>query len=361
MNVSRVLRVYLAHPIEPYLSVPARMWNPIARAQMHLQRDPALAPRLGARATHFRLTPDPEEADFHLLPFLWRWYLDTGQVELAARGVDTAHRMGKEIVLFNGGDFPARLPFSGVMLFQAGGYRSRRFENGNRVYAHPAFIDDFLHLYNDGHLDIRTKGPRPVVGFCGLAGGRPHQLIYRTLKLHVLRAAHRLGLYEWEPPPFEPTRFRRRVLRYLEEDPRVETRFVIRYVYRAGYKNEKGDPFHPTRLEYVDNLRSTDYTVAVRGRGNFSVRFYETLAMGRIPIFVDTDCILPFDDFIPYREYMVWVDAGEIARIGDRVVAFHERLSAEEFGETQRRCRRLWEEWLSPEAFWRQFWRHFVL
>ena len=87
------------------------------------------------------------------------------------------------------------------------------------------------------------------------------------------------------------------------------------------------------------------------GGGNFSLRFYEALSCGRIPVFVDTDCVLPFHDTIDWRRYGVWCDQSELPDIADKVADFHARLDARAFATLQRSCRTLWEERLSALGF----------
>jgi hypothetical protein len=99
--------------------------------------------------------------------------------------------------------------------------------------------------------------------------------------------------------------------------------------------------------------------LCVRGVGNWSFRLYETLSLGRIPVFVDTHGVLPYDFLLEWRDYMVWIDRDEIGRIGERVAEFNERLSDADFVELQHACRRLWEEYLSPLGYFRNFHLHF--
>ena len=103
----------------------------------------------------------------------------------------------------------------------------------------------------------------------------------------------------------------------------------------------------------------SDYVLCIRGAGNFSYRLYETLSCGRIPVFVDTDCVLPYERWIDWPSLGVWLPEKDLPRIAERVAAFHELLSPTEFRERQRACRRLWEEWLSPVGFFANFYRHF--
>jgi hypothetical protein len=144
----------------------------------------------------------------------------------------------------------------------------------------------------------------------------------------------------------------------VDRDRRLESNFLLRSTFWAGAIGDYSSLLE-ARLEYVRNIQESDYTLCVRGGGNFSYRLYETLSMGRIPLFVDTDCVLPLDFDIDWREYCLWVDEADIDRIGDRVLEFHESLDDAEFAERQRACRRLWETHISPQGFFASFHRHF--
>jgi hypothetical protein len=159
-----------------------------------------------------------------------------------------------------------------------------------------------------------------------------------------------LGLRSTEPAPFETTAFRNNILNIIRAGQLVETNFVIREKYRAGI--ERAHPQHPSRLEFVQNIIDSDYTVCMRGGGNFSVRFYETLCMGRIPVFIDTDCLLPFDDVLNYRDYCVWVKDDEIPFVTEKIADFHGSLSPSRFIELQQECRMLWQKYFELNSFY---------
>jgi len=127
---------------------------------------------------------------------------------------------------------------------------------------------------------------------------------------------------------------------------------------RARYRAKKKDPFHRTRLEYVNNLLASDYVVCMRGAGNFSVRFYEALSLGKIPVFIDSDCILPYDFAVHYRDYCVWVPYEERHGAARIVAQFHARLSPAEFTARQEQCRALWVNRLSRDGFYSHFREH---
>jgi hypothetical protein len=152
-------------------------------------------------------------------------------------------------------------------------------------------------------------------------------------------------------------------MRLLQRSRHVDTNFVVRpYRVMTSIAHPMApEVVSPTRHEFLQNLWESDYVLCARGNGNYSHRLYEALACGRIPLFIDTDCVLPFDFAIDWKRFCVWVDQGDdphLRSVADRVAEFHASISGEEFEELQVACRRLWEEWLSPEAFFANFHRH---
>jgi hypothetical protein len=113
-----------------------------------------------------------------------------------------------------------------------------------------------------------------------------------------------------------------------------------------------------SQLEFLENMLNSDYVLCSRGFGNFSYRFYESLASGRIPVLIDTDCVLPFDSIIDWDSYCIRVPEGDVDQIASRIAEFHAGISPADFGDRQLSCRKLWEEWLSPEGFFANFHRH---
>jgi hypothetical protein len=276
------------------------------------------------------------EADVAVFPRDWSSIVDEAGAERARAFVTAAE--GTPVAIFNWSDFDDPLPVD-AHVFRTSLRRSRR---GAREFAHPAWSEDFVERYLGGELPLRAKGPRPVVGFCGLVprGWRRLASIVQSRRLE------------------SATRLRSSTLRTLERAPGVETNFVVRDRFLGGALADAGS-LQRVRREYVQNMVDSDYVVCVRGAGNFSYRLYETLSCGRIPVFVDTDCVLPYEREIDWREHCVWVDEHDVAQVGERVLEFHERLSDAEFADRQRACRRLWEDFIRPEGYFAQFHRHF--
>jgi hypothetical protein len=281
----------------------------------------------------FELAP-LESADVVVFPREWSPSLAEDVARVAAEARDA----GKPTVVFAGGDDYAPVP-DATLALETSLYRSQRQPN---EFALPAWSEDFVTAHLGGELPLRKRGPRPVVGFCGLAPRRRGFL--GRLRTHAAHAG-----------------IRGRALQLLQAHGGVETNFVVRAQFLGGaVAGGSVDAAAMTRVrrEYVQNMVDSDYVLCARGAGNFSYRLYETLSCGRIPVFVDTDCVLPLEFTADWRSHCVWIDAGELDSIGDRVAEFHEALGDDDFVELQRECRRFWKEYVAPEGFFAHFHEH---
>lgn len=212
-------------------------------------------------------------------------------------------------------------------------------------------MKDYLQVYCDGELQKRTKSHIPTIGFYGQASASPILTFYRTTRNQARKFKFRVGMLKWQPPHFETTSFRRRILKQFEGHSRVETNFLLREQYHAGNDQEKTD-FSPQKVAFVQNILDSDYTVCMRGGGNFSIRFYETLSLGRIPIFINTNCLLPFEDKIPYKQMFPWIELKDLPKAAEIVADFHQQLSNTDFVELQRTCRKLWADHFTADGFY---------
>ena len=273
-----------------------------------------------------------EEADVAVLPAGWEHY--AREPERRATAVAYAKRVraaGRPFVAFFVGDSTEPLPLPGAHVFRTSLLRSRR---GEREHVLPAFSADA------GPLEPRPWRPKPVVGFCGHV---PDLAWPRRAARALLR----------RPP--HPAQIRTGACRWLLRSSDVEANFVVRGRYWAGAVGADGlldyAAMQRAWAEYIANLASSDYVLAVRGGGNFSVRLYEALSCGRIPVFVDTDSLLPLEDEIDWSALCVRVDESELPELGARVAARHEELGPEGFAERQRECRRIYERHLTSERY----------
>jgi Exostosin family len=152
------------------------------------------------------------------------------------------------------------------------------------------------------------RGGRPIVGFCGFANSSPE---------------------------------REALIRAFRHDRRFDTRFILRDSFWGGA------PYDPSLIrEFEETLRGSHFQVCCRGAGNFSMRFYQTLAAGRIPVLIDSDVALPFPDDIRWAEIVINEPTAESAV--ETASAWFCRRNLEAL---QRACASVSARWFTPSAF----------
>ena len=191
------------------------------------------------------------------------------------------------------------------------------------------------------HWKPRKKSEKPTISFCGYVASFPKRHIYRLLGRLDKVAGHDV---------------RYRTLRLLETSPLVNTKFVRRNAYWGGALKFRNDPLkvETIREQYWNNLLESDYVVCVRGAGNFSYRFYEALSAGRIPLLIDTDCVLPLEGEIDWKQHCLIVPESELRRVATRILDHFHSLSSEAFEALQVANRELMFSNLLPVPFIRK-------
>lgn len=102
------------------------------------------------------------------------------------------------------------------------------------------------------------------------------------------------------------------------------------------------------RINYFKNLSNNLYGLCVRGGGNFSFRMGEILMMGRIPILINTECILPFRNLIPYEKNFILINYKELDNAEKIIKNYHESHTENQLIEIQKQNRKIWEEYFLP-------------
>lgn len=273
---------------------------------------------------------------------------------LANQFVERARRHNKPVVILYWNDDSASLPFDHAIVLRTS-IESARHRRENE-YCMPSWYEDPVEEYFGGRLVLRPKQHRASIGFCGLA--HPVTVSVRSKVKATVRK-----LLRNNPPPIHGHQLRWRIIKRLQETPGLDTSFKLRDGFYAGAADSNGQwdlqLKGQVRKEYVENMIGTDYNLCARGNGNYSHRFYETFCCGRIPLYVYTDNVLPLDFVVRWQDYCVWVDVRDIENIGTRLLQFHNAISEGDFKTLQRDCRAQWVRWLSPEGFFREFYRIF--
>ncbi|WP_348799495.1 exostosin domain-containing protein [Flavobacterium adhaerens] len=286
------------------------------------------------------------EAEVVLLPFSINYYFDNKKEKLLK--IINAQCLQYRIKVYGyiAGDFGQAYPeFSNIIYFRMGGFK-KQLSDKNKGFP-VSLSDHFQRLYQIENPIPKEKSQLPIVGFCGHATLGQAKRAKETVKF-VIENAKRFFKNpfrnDWEPL-FASAYERAKLLSSLEKSSLIATNFIYRKNYRAGAQTEVER--EKTTLEYYDNIANSDYVVCVRGAGNFSVRLYETLMMGKIPVFVDTDCLLPFEDEIDWKKHLVWIEWKNRKQIAQKIIDFHNSISNQEFIDLQISNRKLWKETLS--------------
>jgi len=274
-------------------------------------------------------------------------------LELANRFVERAAAVGLRTIVILSSDSTAPVQLPNVIVFRTS---LSRTTHASHEFALPAWHEDLVANYLGGRLTPKERPDVPSVGFCGLTAAtgpplkRRFKMLLRRLGRPIgYRIDHNDGIY-----------LRRAAMKVLSRCPAVRTQFILRSEYFGGGKNNT-ETMARVRREYVENLIGTDYALCTRGYGNFSFRFFEAMSVGRIPVLIDTECVLPYDFMHDYRDYCVIVPESRLREVGQAVSEFHARLSPDGYLDLQRRIREFWVRWLSPEGVFRHLslhWRH---
>ena len=297
----------------------------------------------------FQYELDVNQADVILIPFSVNFYFRSNKQSFLNDINLICQSRNIKAYAYVGGDFGIEFPeFSNIIYFRQGGFKSK-LSTQNKGF--PVALSDHFHRLFELENPLPNKKKNlPIVGFCGHATNSNIKRFKEIVKC-ILENGKRLvknPLNKVYEPLFASAYERALLLNSFEKSDKLITNFIYRKNYRAGALTEKERT--ETTLEYYDNIASSDYVLCVRGAGNFSVRLYETLMMGKIPIFVNTDCLLPFEHQIDWRKHVVWIDWSERKNIAELVADFHSSLSADEFVHLQINNRKLWKETLSVEG-----------
>lgn len=241
-------------------------------------------------------TTTPEEADVLVYPKKF----DTSILKY----IELAKQYNKKIYSFYNDDNDASTTIEDpLVLFRTSFYNSKR---KNNEYAMPVWSQDLFI----SDKPTRQKTTKPTVGFCGYIS-------------HPIR---------------------KQSLDILNNNPYINKNFISRDAFWGGSPHNT-----VIREEYVNNIVNSDFVLCTRGAGNFSYRLYETLSCGRIPLFVDTDCVLPCEDIIDWSQICLVIN--DLSNLNYTIREFWNKISEKEYIQMQIKVRETYQKYISPDGF----------
>jgi hypothetical protein len=239
---------------------------------------------------------DEKTCDFFALPFKFKDPKEERFVEI----LNKSRFYNKKLICLNNDDFGGCYDIpDDVILFRTSFYASEKKKN---EYAFPVFIPD-ISKHSKGFSD------RASIGFCG-DSNRP----IRKEALDVLKSSG-----------------------FMVQHDEVFSFFQNPYANKIE-----------GRRQFFNNLQNNIFILCPRGCGNFSYRFYETMCFGRIPVFINTDSVLPFENLIDYKNEIVFVEESDLNNLP---VVIEEYCRKHDLQERQKRCREIWIKYFSPKGF----------
>ena len=336
------------------LYYPEELYDPKYRGQLFPLLKPFLknkeysdAERIKLYATSssdFILVKDAAQADVIVIPMSWNYYVINKKREQLIEFLQRHSKLGKKFFIYNSGDIGLKMPhFENVLIFRLTVNKLPKPEN---VIIIPPFIQDPLRTqFKSLEISSNPYMITPLIGFCGFAKSSKLDAFKELTKIFSQNILSMFSLRNEEPQQLlSSSYFRGELLRRLTRAKNIRTNFIVRKNYRAGIKTDNNS--HPTVVDFFNNLKESDYTLCARGSGNFSIRFYETLALGRIPVYVNTKGALPLENAINWKNHVVWVEKENVHQMAKILCNFHGQLDSESFLDLQNRNRKLWEEQL---------------
>jgi hypothetical protein len=288
---------------------------------------------------YFSLVNSPLEADWVMIPIFITGLTSDSDKKFIHQTHDLAKEHGKPFGVFSNSDLISNPGVDQVFIFSPGAYRSF-----NNLIDLPAILPfDPVQKWFDNTWVPVLKFDTPSLGFCGQATVNPLKTVKDWMKIESLRAKKKFGNAPYlHIPRFLPALERGLLLRYLESVKGLKTDFILRTKYKGGALTLKKT--EEVERDFFNNIRNNLFTVCLRGFGNYSVRFFQTLAMGRIPILIDTDSSIPFQKYIGDEEFFVRVPYIDRKKTEQYVKEFMNKRSDQDLIRLQERCREIWQE-----------------
>ncbi len=302
----------------------------------------------GIRKRDLSLSLNPKNADLLILPLTWNYYFDFKKSDEAKEILKYYKKFNKPIITWVSGDYTHKITNGNFIILQHNLYESRR---KNNEYAYPVIIrDPFIYLKFYG-VNIAPSFKKASISFCGTANWTLIDRFESILKDLFFRIKNRaFKEYLDLSFPVSGMNLRGKLLKLLDQNKNLDTHIIIRKRRDGSLINKEKYIF-----EYWNNILLAPFTICIRGNGNFSVRFYETLASGRIPILIDTDCVLPLKNEINWDKHCIIIKDKEPNKIVKSIILKINAINDNDIVNMQMANRKLWIEKLSFSGFFYSF------
>jgi hypothetical protein len=262
--------------------------------------------------------------------------------------VTEAEKYHKPLIIDATSDSDVYLDFPTANILRCGLYKSlkKTFET------ECPFWSNYRTKQGLDSLKILPKGKKPVVGFCGTTTsiGKLSNLSKDLLPTFITKSVLAQGKLARKTDirirEGMSLQLREKAIKILSLDKRIDNYFDISDPRQSYYFNNESNRLMLEKL-FIENMNKCDYSLCVRGTGNYSGRFYMALNAGRIPIVFDTDVVIPWED----KLHLIKVPVDSLEKIGDIILEHFEQTTAQELEMMKLENRAAYHQFLAPEKF----------
>ncbi len=185
-------------------------------------------------------------------------------------------------------------------------------------------IPDNFIVYRSGLYKTKKKYNEFVfpILYCNSLDIKPLNPVLKTSKPKISFTGN-YGSYD----------LREKWINDLQNSDKLECYFINTHYFKGGGIEQ-----------LISYYNKSEFCFCPRGTGNFSIRFYETLYYGRIPVIIDTDIILPFENIIEWNKYIVI--GKTIDELIVNIIHFWEN---NDIIEAQQNARKIYDKYFSQE------------
>ncbi|BAZ46271.1 hypothetical protein NIES4102_33010 [Chondrocystis sp. NIES-4102] len=214
------------------------------------------------------------------------------------------------------------------------------------------FWSNYRTKDNLDNLTILPKRLKPAIGFCGTTSsiGKLSNISKTLLPSSIAKSvlaqgkvARQVDIRIREGMSLQ---LREIAIKILAADRRIDSYFDISDPRQSYYLNNESNRLELENL-FISNISKCDYSLCVRGTGNYSGRFYMALNGGRIPVILDTDVVIPWED----KLHIIKIPLHSLEKIGDIILEHFEQTSEEELKTMKLENRAAYHRFIAPEKF----------
>ncbi|CCG52681.1 Protein of unknown function [Flavobacterium indicum GPTSA100-9 = DSM 17447] len=281
-----------------------------------------------AKATHlFEVVDEIQKADIAIIPLTINYFIENKREQELNDFINSCLLNGKRVWGYTGGDRGLSYR-KDITIFRLGGLQSKLDANNEIL---PSFVTDPYTYCLDFEFEVLNKTDKPSIGFVGNANNDFKEFLKELGINWYFNVKYLWNKSVGDYQPFYASGLTRyKLLKKIESSNKLNCNFIYRDKYRAGARTE--EEIRITTYQFFENIAQNLFTICIRGAGNFSVRFYETLVMGRIPVFIATDAKLPLENFIQWDKHCVFTTKANVEK---DVLAFYNSKSEAELQEIQ--------------------------